>query len=247
MKKGVVVFTSLALLLAFCVPAVAQPSTKAVETRIIDDFDNTGDNEWTWNVLFSKSMDTDNGFPKLDFFAGQPNSLKALNASADEEHKVLGVKTSFKRKGENWFEIYPEKDGAPYEIPLVGNVSLLDFWVWGAGYYYYIDVLIRDADGRVYTLPAGNLSFDGWRNVIVNIPTYMRQRSRMRSGPKTISFVGYRIRTDPNEYVDDFVVFFDQLKYTTNALNNIFDGYELRDIDFGDSETSTESSSSEGE
>ena len=241
MKKGVVVFTSLALLLAFCVPAVAQPNTRAVETRIIDNFDNTGDNEWTWNVQHSKFMAE--GFPKIDFFDGQPNSLRALNTSSDEEHKVLGVKTSFNRKGENWFEIYPEKDGAAYEIPLIGSVTLIDFWMWGANYYYYIDILVRDADGRVYTLPAGNLAFDGWKNVIVPVPSYIRQKSRMRSGPKTIMFVGFRIHTDPNEYVDDFVLFLDQLKFTTNTLSNIYDGYELKDVDFGDSDSSNTESS----
>lgn len=233
MKKGVVVFTSLALALLCSVPAFAQFSTKAVETRVIDDFDNTGDNEWTWNVLHSKGMDTDNGFPKINYFNGQPNTLRVMNASPDEEHKVLGVQVSYKRKGENWFEIYPEKDGNPYEIPLIGKVTMLDFWMWGADYYYYIDVLVRDADGRVITLPAGNLAFKGWKNVIIDIPTWVRQVSPMRTGPKNIAFVGFRVRTDPNEYVDDFTIFFDQMKFTTNIMNNIYDGYDLRSIDFG--------------
>ena len=66
MKKGVVVFTGFAFLLALSVPAVAQPSSKAVETRIIDNFDNVGSQDyqvprksgnsgtdaynWTWGV-----------------------------------------------------------------------------------------------------------------------------------------------------------------------------------------------------
>lgn len=250
MKKGAVVFTSLALLAAFCLPAVAQPSNRAVETIVVDNFDNTGDKEWTWNVTASRFIDSENGFPKQDFFDGQPNSLKFL-PSENDSPKVLGVKTSFLRKGENWFEVYPEKDGKAYEIPLIGTVTQIDFWVWGAKYLYYIDLLVRDADGRVYTLPAGNLTFAGWRNIIVPIPTYIRQQSRLRSGPKSISFVGFRIRTDPNEYVDDFNVFFDQLKYTSNTLSDIYDGYELTNIDFGGSgssgSASTTSSSDTGD
>ncbi len=234
MKKGVVVFTSLALLLAFCVPAVAQPSNKAVETKVVDTFDDTGDNEWTWGIQASNYVDKENGFPKMAYFEAQPNSLKVFNKEGDTP-KVLGVQSSFLRKGENWFEVYPEKDGKPYEIPFVGTVTQIDFWVWGANYLYFIDLLVRDADGRVYTLPAGNLAFNGWRNVIVSVPTYIRQHSRLRSGPKTMTFIGFRVRTDPDEYVDNFNIFFDQLKYTTNALSNIFDGYELKDIDFGDS------------
>ncbi len=244
MKKGAVVFTSLALLAAFCLPAVAQPSNRAVETIVVDNFDDTGSNEWTWNVTASRFIDSEKGFPKQSFFEGQPNSLKYLNTNSESSPKVLGVKTSYLRKGENWFEIYPEKDGKAYEIPLIGTVSQIDFWVWGANYLYFIDLLVRDADGRVYTLPAGQLTFEGWRNVIVPIPTYIRQRSRLRSGPKTLMFVGFRVRTDPNEYVDDFNIFLDQLKYTTNTLSNIYDGYELTDIDFGDSSSSSSSGSS---
>ena len=263
MKKGAVVFTSFAFLLAFSIPAVAQPSSKAVETRIIDNFDNVGSqnyqvpgksvnsietHNWTWNVQASHYKAE--GFPKMDYFEGQPNSLKLFNKEGDTP-KVLGVKTSFLRKGENWFEVYPENEGKPYEIPFVGTVTQIDFWVWGANYLYFIDLLVRDADGRVYTLPAGNLAFNGWKNVIVQIPSNIRQHSRLRSGPTTMSFVGFRIRTDPDEYVDDFNIFFDQLKFSTNALSNVFDGYELKNVDFGDSGSessgSSSTTSSEGE
>ncbi|MBR1404367.1 MAG: flagellar filament protein FlaA [Treponema sp.] len=266
MKKGVVVFTSFAFLLAFSIPAVAQPSSKAVETKVIDNFDNVGSQDyqvpgktvnstetlnWTWNVQASHYIDSDKGFPKMNYFDGQPNSLKLFNKEGDAP-KVLGVQTSFLRKGENWFEVYPEVDGKPYEIPFVGTVTQIDFWVWGANYLYFIDILIRDADGRVYTLPAGNLAFNGWRNLIVSVPSYIRQHSRLRSGPTALTFVGFRVRTDPDEYVDNFNIFFDQLKFSTNALSDVFDGYELKNVDFGDSDSegstkSSGSSSSEGE
>jgi len=258
MKKGVVVFTGFAFLLAFSVPAVAQPSSKAVETRIIDNFDNVGSQDyqvpgktvnsteahnWTWAVQASHYIDKEKGFPKLNYFDGQPNSLKLFNKEGDSP-KILGVKTSYLRKGENWFEIYPENEGKPYEIPFVGTVTQIDFWVWGANYKYFIDLLVRDADGRVYTLPAGSLTFNGWRNVIVPIPTYIRQHSRLRSGPTCMTFLGFRVRTDPDEYVDDFNIFLDQLKFSTNALSNVFDGYELKNVDFGDSSASSGSNTS---
>lgn len=237
MKKGAVVFTSLALMAAFCIPAIAQPSNRAVETIVIDDFDDTGKNEWSWNVATSRFIDSEKGFPKQGFFEGQPNSLRVFN-KGDETPKVLGVSTSYLRKGENWFEVYPEKEGKPFEIPLLGNVHQIDFWVWGANYRYQLDLLVRDADGVVHTLPATSLTFSGWKNVIVKVPTYMRQHSLLRSGPKVMSFIGFRVRTDPNEFVDDFDIFFDQFKYTTNTLSNIYDGYELKEVDFGGSNSS---------
>ncbi len=244
MKKGVVVFTSLALLLAFCVPVAAQPSSRAVETRVIETFDDAGENDFTWNIQTSAYIDKDNGYPKVNYFEAQPNSLKVFKKEGDTP-KVFGVQTSYLRKGENWFEVYPEKDGKPYEIPFVGTVTQIDFWIWGANYLYYIDLLVRDADGRVYTLPAGNLAFNGWKNVIVSIPSYIRQHSRLRSGPKAMTFVGFRVRTDPDEFVDNFNIFFDQLKYTTNTLSDIFDGYELKDIDFGGNSSGSASTTSQ--
>ena len=76
-----------------------------------------------------------------------------------------------------------------------------------------------------------------WRNVVVNVPGYIRQHSRIRSGRRNLTFVGFRVRTDADEAVDDYVIYFDQLKYTTNTQSNIYDGYELKDADFGDSDS----------
>ena len=79
-------------------------------------------------------------------------------------------------------------------------------------------------------------NFNGWKNVVVSIPTSISQKSRLRSGPETLSFVGFRVRTDPAEFVDDYVIYFDQLKYTSSTLNNIYDGYDLRKPDFDSAE-----------
>ena len=237
MKKGVVLFGSLILAFAFCLPAVAQPSAKAVETIVIDNFDT--DQEWSWNVKTSRFI-TD-GYPLIKTFEGIPNSLRPYHKDSDPTAMVLGVKTKFNRKGDNWFEVYPVKGDEQYEIPFVGTVTQIDFWIWGANYNYKLELLVRDADGRVHILKAGSLAFQGWRNVVVNVPGYIRQHSRLRSGRTDMSFVGFRIRTDANEAVDDYVVYFDQLKYTTNTLSNVYDGYDLRNADFGDVDGSSDS------
>lgn len=236
MKKGFVVFTSLALLLAVGIPAYSQApaAARSVETVMMDDFDGTDSKvTWTWNVQASRFVTE--GYPIINTFEAMPNSLKAVT-DGDTAHKVIGAKVRFDRKGDNWMEIYPEKDGKPYEIPFKGNVKHLDFWVWGAHYLYMLDILVRDADGRIHIIPAGNLAFDGWKNVLVQVPTYIRQRSRLRSGPAEMTFVGFRITTDPDEFVDDYEIFIDHFKYATSALSYIFDGYELQNSDFGDNE-----------
>ena len=58
-----------------------------------------------------------------------------------------------------------------------------------------------------------------------------------------MTFVGFRIRTDASEYVDDYTIYFDQLKYMSNSLSYIYDGYELKDADFSNAESSSSSNS----
>ncbi len=250
MKRGQKVFISLACLFVFGLPAFSQPSSRSVETFVLDNFDAAGSQEypyngqtysWDWGVRASRFVAE--GYPKSGYYAGIPNSLKPLRRETDSDPMVFGVKVAFNRKGDNWFEVYPQKDDKPFEIPLVGTVTQIDFWVWGANYNYYLDVLVRDAGGRVHVLPAGSLAFNGWRNIVVNIPGWLQQHSQLRSGPANMTFVGYRIRSDAEEYVDDYVVFFDQIKYTTNSLSFIYDGYELKDVDFGDDSEAQSASS----
>ncbi len=250
MKQGVFVFVSLMLMICFCVPVVGQPSVKSVETISIDNFDTADEKDWTWS--FQASRFVTDGYPKLAYFDGMPNSLSHLRKDGDPDPKILGVKVLFDRKGDNWFEVFPtttDENGevSNYEIPLIGTVSQIDFWVWGANYKYYLELLVRDAEGSVHIIPACTLSFEGWKNIVVNIPTYIRQSSRLRSGPETMSFVGFRVRSDANEYVDDYVIYFDNLKYTTNILENIYDGYELRHADFDSVESgSSDSAQTQG-
>lgn len=231
MKKGVVLLGSLILGLALCVQAAAQPSTKAVETILIDNFDS--EQEWTWTTKASRFVAKD--YPIVKTFDGIPNSLIPYRKDGDPAPMVLGAKVKFDRKGDNWFELYPVKGEENYEPTFLGTVTQFDFWVWGANYNYRLEVLVRDSEGRVHVLKAGNLMFNGWKNVIIKVPGYISQHSRLRSGRKGLSFIGFRVRSDAAEAVDDFIIYFDQIKYVTNTLTNVYDGYALKDADFGDS------------
>lgn len=248
MNKGLKVFVNLALLFALCIPAFSQPNSKSAETFLMDSFDSDGEQNYyvegesySWNWTVNASRFVAEGYPKFGYFNGIPNSLKVFQ-KGDSEPKVLGVNVSYNRKGDNWFEIIPTKDGKTFEIPFVGNVDHLDFWVWGANYLYYLEVMVRDANGRVHVFPACNMRFNGWKNVIVKLPGWLTQHSRLRSGPKNLSFVGFRVRSDAAEYVDDFTIYFDNLKYMSNSLSYIFDGYELQTQDFSEAEVGTNAS-----
>lgn len=241
MKRGLKVLISLACLCMVGLPVFGQPSSKSIETFVMDNFDTpNGQNysyngkSYSWDWAVNSSRFVAEGYPLTGYYDGIPNSLKQLRRSDEGDAKVFGVKTAYNRKGDNWFEVYPTADGKPYEIPFVGTVTQMDFWIWGANYNYYLEVMVRDATGRVHVLQAGSLAFNGWKNIIVNIPGWIQQHSHYRNGPENMTFVGFRIRSDAAEYVDNYVVFFDQIKYTTNSLAYIYDGYELKDVDFGD-------------
>ena len=247
MKRELKVLIGLACLFVIGLPVFAQPNSRSIETFVLDDFDSAGSQNymyngkqysWDWDVGSSRFIA--DGYPKTGYFEGVPNSLKQLHKGEDKEFKVFGVKTAFKRKGDNWFEVYPTADGKSFEIPFIGIVSQMDFWIWGSGYNYYLEVMVRDALGTVKVLPAGSLAFHGWKNIVINIPGWIQQSSHLRSGPENLTFVGFRIRSDAEEYVDNFVVYFDQIKYTSNSLSLIYDGYELNDVDFGDSSDDSE-------
>ena len=251
MKKGGIICICLLLAFMCCVPLVAQPSSKSVETMLIDNFDTADEMDWTWEVQASKFIhvgETDEDtYPKMGYVEAIPNSLRAYRTAEDGTPYVLGVQVSYDRKGDNWFEIFPvsNETGENYEIPLLGQVSQIDFWVWGSDYNYYLELLVRDADSVVHILPATMLNFEGWKNVVVQIPTAIRQQSRLRSGPENMSFIGFRVRTTPSEFVDDFVIYLDQFRYTTNTMNFVYDGFELRKPNFeSQSSSSTQGGSS---
>ncbi|MCR4939140.1 MAG: flagellar filament outer layer protein FlaA [Treponemataceae bacterium] len=239
MKQSGRVCLCLMLVLFFCLPVFAQPSDKSVETILIDDFDRQDEMDWTWSVLASKyvhvgDVESDQ-YPKYGFVEGIPNSLRAYRDPEDEtEPLVFGVQVWYDRKGDNWMEIFPadKETGELHEIVLSGNVTQIDFWVWGANYLYSLDMIVRDCNGSVHVLPATVLSFNGWKNIVVQIPTWLKQQSRLRSIQDNMKFLGFRITADPNEYANDFAVYFDRIRYTTNTLNTIYDGYDLRNAGF---------------
>ena len=251
MKRGLKVLTSLVGLFVIGLPLFAQPSSKSITTFTMEDFDSVGaqdyicDGEslsWEWDVESSRF--TAEGYPRTSYTAGAPNSLRQLKKGLDKDLTVYGINVAYNRKGDNFFEFFPTREGKKFEIPFIGHVDQLDFWVWGQNYDYSIEVLVRDTMGKVQVLPAGKLNFYGWKNVVVNIPGWLEQKSKLNAGPKHMTLVGFRVRTDPEEFVDNFTLFMDEIKYTTNSLSFIYDGYELSEFKFDESSSSSSSSSS---
>lgn len=234
MKQGCFMVAGFALTCAFLVsPLAAQRSKVNYQAYFIDDFDGASEDQGlAWRAAGSKFITK--GFPILKYFEGMPQAVRMAGSwqGKDKEARFIGVECKFNRQGNNWLDLIPTKGGSDYEIPLRGVVSGFEVWVWGAGYQYSLEALVRDCTGRVHTLPIGNLDFQGWKNLSVSVPTHIPQTSRYLGSAQHLSFVGFRIRTSPSERVDDFYVFFDQFKALANMHIDFYDGHELRNAQF---------------
>lgn len=233
MKHGGGILVCFAIMAVFCAfPLMAQEYNKNYQTYLVDSFDTADGAEWEWVARGSKFI-TD-GYPILQMFDGMPRTLRVMYSEEDSSSKqYLGVQAKFKRMGDNWFDIVPSVDGEPYEIPFKGEISRLDMWVWGADYLYELEILLRDVEGRVHTIPVGWLNFKGWKNMGVSIPTSIKQTTKYLGTDAKLKFVCFRIRTNPNERVDDFRFFIDEFKALTDVFVDSYDGYELVDTVFG--------------
>jgi hypothetical protein len=185
-------------------------------------------------------------YPKAAFRNGGPDG-KALN-----QLKSLGIQGSFTRYGHNWIDIYPvakdDTQSAPVEIPLPGAPEYVDLWVWGSNLHYKLEIYIRDIKGVVHAVSMGSLYFRGWQNMRTKIPAgipvlsnvFPKFRAETPDGkpvgfirPATpeakglSTFVKFRIWTEPNERIDKFFIYLDQLKVLTNIYEDVFDGDDL--------------------
>jgi hypothetical protein len=217
--------------------ALADEIASNIETRIIDDFDNADTlngkpREWTWFVRGSKFIDPASLEWKL--VDGYPNTLYTKKQAEGKELRILGIKGSFQRKGYNYYEIIPVKkddkgNWVPRPIELPGLVKTIDMWVWGSGFNYDLEVFVLDSRGVNYSLKLGNLQFEGWKSLSVAVPSYIPQSRRYIPKREALYLTKIVIWTTAEERVNDFYVYFDQLKVNTDTFISKFDGDELAD------------------
>jgi hypothetical protein len=213
------------------------------EAVIIESFDGGTSHEWAiegrthsyefdWYRDASKFASAVDGdvYPKLAYVPAWPQALFGNNRQGND-YKSLGIWGRFDRRGYNWIDVYPVDVGTttPFEIPLPGRINYLDMWVWGSNLQFYVEVFLRDYQGVVHTLKLGDISFTGWKNLRVSIPSNIRQSKRILPHYAGLQFVKFRVWTLPNENVSDFYVYFDQFRIVTDTFESFFDGDELAD------------------
>ena len=217
----------------------------------LDPFDGTTSHEWTyggktysyeweWRTdasKFATKIDEDS-YPKTTFVPSWPMALYGTNRD-NKDIQSFGIWGKFDRRGYNWVDVYPALIGTddengipePFEIPIPGRINYLDMWVWGSNLNYYVEAYFRDHQGVVHTLHLGNIAFQGWKNLRVRIPTSIPQSRRVLPRHAGLTFVKFRVWTTPMERVDNFYVYFNQMKVLTDIFESMFDGDELADPD----------------
>ena len=204
MKHGSFRVLILALVAGTALAAFGDDLTVNLESRILEDFDNTEESKYVWkkdasrysvgkdpadkdNPLFANLGIESDFFPKVESKDGWPMALFKTNKD-NRPLKILGIWGKFKRMGYNWIDIYPtlKSEGestGPYEIPLPVRIRFLDMWVWGSSRNYYVEAYLRDQQGIVHTVYLGNLGYQGWKNLRVPIPSGVPQRRRIILDP----------------------------------------------------------------
>lgn len=220
------IFFSIAAFLA------AEEGTHNLVSVVLESFDDaTAPQQWI--VRGSKFITPD--YPQTMFVKSWPDAAFGEN----KENKPLyslGIHTKFDRKAYNYVEIIPAKKGsdgklAPAPIAIPGKAKSIDLWVWGSNFDYYMEVHIRDYQGVDHTLYLGNLTFEGWKNLSVDIPGSIPQTRRTIPKFQGLEITEFVIWTRPTEKVDDYYVFLDQVKVLTDMFESRFDGDDLGDMD----------------
>jgi hypothetical protein len=247
MKRGSLFILGLVLLVILPVgSAFGDERTLKLESRVIESFDAPGDITFedgttvNWQIRGSKF--STEGFPKMVYAPNTwPIDLFGKNPEDRDTLQALGVNGRFDRQGYNTIEIIPGEgegdDWVERALQLPGRIKMFDFWVWGSNYNYSIEVHFMDYRGithRFEMIPTGldkrypgSINFSGWRNMYIDIPSYVKQSQTYKPNYAGLRFLKIVIRTHPEEAVDNFYVYVDNLKVLTDFHESFFDGFEL--------------------
>jgi hypothetical protein len=234
MKQGS--FKVVCLIVWVCITvfsAFGDDVTVDYESVVLETFDGTSDYVWKTDASKFATKTDDEAFPQTAYVEAWPIAAFGYNRDG-KDIKSFGIHGRFDRRGYNWIDVYPVKaedgdDAGPAEIPIPGRIRYMDLWVWGSNLDYYIEAYLRDYQGVVHNIRLGNIGYTGWRNLRAMIPSNIRQSKRILPRLAGLTFVKFRIWTQPSEKVGDFYIYFKQFKVLTDTFESLYDGDELAD------------------
>ena len=243
MKQGSFNVVRLAAFLIFALVTVlssfGDETTAQWRTVILEPFNESSGITWNLDASRFATKGTDEGdFPKMAFVEAWPIAVFGYNRNNELDLKSLGLHGRFDRRGFNWIDLYPVIGGdgddrnEPRELPIPGRLRSIDMWVWGSNFDFYIEAYFRDHGGVIHIIRLGHINYVGWRNLRANIPTSIPQSRRTLPRFAGLTFVKFRVWTQPTERVSDFRIYFNQFQLLTDMFESLYDGNELGDPDF---------------
>jgi hypothetical protein len=200
-----------------------QQATTNYRTIVIETFDDP--EESRWEVVGSKFVNSE--YPQVAWVETWPDALYRVKPEG-VTLRSLGVQAAFDRMGYNYVEFIPVEDvdgeTVPRGIPIPGRIRYLDMWVWGSNYDYYVDIHLRDYRGMIHVLKLGNINYRGWRDLRIQIPTWIPQGVVYVPQFQGLELVKIVLWTRPDEKVDGFYVYLDEIKIETDVFEDPFDG-----------------------
>jgi hypothetical protein len=241
MTRGTVVSILLVLLLAAA--AVADEATTNMQGIILESFDDPG-SRWVvrgGKFLAVQGEDTNFDYP-FDYQIVPdvwPEAMGEPVVQNGGTPSVIGAQASFTRRGYNYLEFVPVEaedgpDGEPVPrgIPIPGRPMAIDLWAWGSNYNYYLEIQVRDYRGVVHTLKVGDMGYIGWKNLQTVIPGSIPRSVRYVPFKRQMELVKVVLWTRPDEAVNGFQIYLDQIKVLTDMFETPYDGDALSDPQF---------------
>ncbi len=229
MRRGGLFSLSLfaVLLLLASVTAFADDVTQNIQSIILENFIEPTQHQWI--VTGSKFVTKD--YPQSAVVKTWPEALYRTQPEG-KDLRSLGIHAKFDRLAYNYIEIIPAAKGqdgklVPTPIDIPGRARSLDVWMWGSYHDYYVEAQIRDYRGMVYVLRLGNLAFRGWKDLTVDIPTYIPQSAIYLPATQNLQLLKLVIWTTPTEPVNNFYVYMNQIKVLTDTFESPWDGENL--------------------
>lgn len=172
-----------------------------------------------------------------EFFYGPEKTETNIQRYTDVSGTCFGMYLTWERQGYNVAELYPviKAEGADkYSkslIPFRGKVREIDFWVWGSNFNYTMEIVLQDYRGVEHRLNVGSIKHIGWKNFKVTVPHTIPQTVPTIPSAKVFGLKKIVIWTNPNARVSGSYVYIDHIKYLADVFEEIYDGYQLGDVD----------------
>jgi hypothetical protein len=233
MRPGLRAFLGTVLALALFFAAAFVMGDEITQTITSKNIATWDDPATAGNWIVQGSRYATQGFPQMQVVKAWPEALYGRKTEG-KNLGSLGIHGRFDRKSYNTIEIIPAmKDSAgklqPSTLPLPGHAQSIDCWVWGANYNYKLDIYIRDFQGIDHVLHMGSLLFAGWKHLSTPISGDIPQSRNYIPRYAGLELTKLVITTAPDEKVDDFYFFIDELNELTDLSVVRFDGEDLAD------------------